>query len=317
MTITTRKPLAENGAALHRWLGLGATPPTAPMVDEPILVDLSESLLASQSALGPYWGRGVRRKRDRPEPVDLCQEEDSSEKEPELGRQAPTPAPQVDHGYDSCDSEDLDSGFVRYREQNLADWLGLRPPWPGWKLEAISTMRAYQVDFFSWVSGRRRWADERRGPGRTKEDRRREQLERETQGRLVQPVVLAEELSERRRRGHATGPVNDMAAASESGVDGLLQDSPKRRRTELLLGGARDRPVQGEVASERITGTASRGKRKRAHKPAVDAKRRREAAVAAAAFDGTDSDEDGPAPAGPAPFSAPEVEKPDNPMDVG
>ena len=35
------------------------------------------------------------------------------------------------------------------------------------------------------------------------------------------------------------------------------------------------------------------------------------------AFDGTDSDEDGPAPAGPAPFSAPEVEEPDNPMNVG
>ena len=82
-------------------------------------------------------------------------------------------------------------------------------------------MRAYQVDFFSCVSGRRRWADERRGPGRTKEDRRREQLERKTQGRHVQPVVLAEGISERRRRGHATGTVSDMAAASESGVDGL------------------------------------------------------------------------------------------------
>ena len=97
----------------------------------------------------------------------------------------------MDHGYDSCGSEDLDSGFVRCREQCLADWLDLRMPWPGWKLEAISTMRAYQVDFFSWVSGRRGWADERRGPGRTKEDRRREQLERGNQGRHVQPAVLA------------------------------------------------------------------------------------------------------------------------------
>ena len=265
-----------------------STPPTASMVEDPILVDLSDSLLASQSALGPYWGRGVSRKRDRPEQMDLCQEEDSSEEEqPELGRQATTPAPPVDHGYDSCDSEDLDSGFVRYREQCLADWLGLRMPWPGWKLEAISTMRAFQVDFYSWVSGRRRWADERRGPGRTKEDRRREQLERETQGRHVQPVVLAEELSERRRREHATGTVSLMAAASESEVDGLTQGSPKRRRTELFLGGARDRPVQRAVAPEPITGTASRGKRKRAHKPAVDAKRGREAA--AAAFDGTGS----------------------------
>ena len=127
-------------------------------------------------------------------------------------------------------------------------------------------------------------------------------------------MVLAEELSARRRRGHATGTVSNMEAASESGVDVLPQGSPKRRWTELLLGGARDRPVKEAAAPERITGTATRGKRKRAHKPAIDAKRRREAA---AAFDGTDSDEDGPAPAGPAPFSAPEVEEPDNPMDVG
>ena len=176
-------------------------------------------------------------------------------------------------------------------------------------------MRAFQVDFSSWVSGRRRWADERRGPGRTKEDRWREQRERETQGRHVQPVVLAEDLSERRRQGLATGTVTDMAAASVTDVDGPTQGSLKRRRTELLLGGARDRPAHGAVAPECITGTASRGKRKRTHKPAVDAKRRREAA--AAALDETDSDEDGPAPAGPAPFSAPEVETPDNPMDVG
>ena len=98
-------------------------------------------------------------------------------------------------------------------------------------------MRAYKVDFLSWVSGRRKWGVERRGPGKTKEDRRREQLERETQGRHVEPVVLAEELSARRRRAHATGTVSDMEAASESGVDVLTQGSPKRRRAELLLGG--------------------------------------------------------------------------------
>ena len=66
-------------------------------------------------------------------------------------------------------------------------------------------------------------------------------------------------------------------------------------------------------------GTTAQGKRKRAHKPGVDAKRKREAA--AVAFDDMDIDEDGPAPAGPAPagpapFFAP-VEEPDNPMDVG
>ena len=321
-TLTTRRPLEENGTLLHRWLGLGATqasagalprrasgqrrkrpgkkgliteflrpsrvsnstsavvpaPLPASVVDESILVDLSESLRASQSALGPYWGRSVSRKRDRPELEDLCQEEDSSEEEqPELGRQATTPALPVDRGYDSCDSEDLDSGFVRYREQNLAEqnWLGLRTPWPGWKLEAISTMRAYQVDFSSWVSGRRKWGIERRGPGRTKADRWREQLERETQGRHVQPVVLAEDLSAGRRRVHATGQVSDIEAASELGEDVLTQGTPKRRRTELLIGGARDRPGRAAVAPERVTGTAARGKRQRVHKSVVDAKRRR------------------------------------------
>ena len=40
--------------------------------------DLSESLLASQSGLGPYWGRGVSRKRDRAGLVDLSMDEESS-----------------------------------------------------------------------------------------------------------------------------------------------------------------------------------------------------------------------------------------------
>ena len=75
---------------------------------------LSESLLASQSTLEPYWSRAVRRKRDRPEPVDLCQEEDSSEGEqPELDRQPTTLSNPVDRGYDSCDSEDMNTGFRR------------------------------------------------------------------------------------------------------------------------------------------------------------------------------------------------------------
>ena len=91
----------------------------------------------------------------------------------------------------------------------------------------------------------------------------------------------------------------DLEAASESGVGVPSQGSPKRRKTELLLGGARDRPVKETVAPEPITGTTPRGKRKRAHKPVVDAKRTRKAA---AAFDGTDTDEDGPTPAGPASF---------------
>ena len=61
----------------------------------------TESLLASQSAFGPHWGRSVSRKRDRPELVDLCQEEYSSEGErPELGRQPTTLAHPVDKGYD-------------------------------------------------------------------------------------------------------------------------------------------------------------------------------------------------------------------------
>ena len=235
--------------------------------------------------------------------MDLASGEDTSEEGLVGSQPLATLTPQVDRGYDSCDSEDLDTGFVWHRERNLADWLGLRKPWSGWKLEAIMTMRAHQVDFSSWVSGRRKWGIERRGPGRTKEDRQRDQLERETQGRHVQPVVLAEELAERRRRAHATDPVTDREAGREDGEDARSEGSHKHRNTGLQLGAAGEETA----APEPIVGTTTRGKRMRAHKPVVDAKRRREAV--AAAFDDMDIDEDGPAPAGPAPFSAPEVEE--------
>ena len=104
-----------------------------------------------------------------------------------------------------------------------------------------------------------------------------------------------------------------MVTACKAGAGVLSQGSPKRRKTELLLGGAKDRPVKEALAPKPFTGTLPRGKRTRSHKPVVDAKRRREAA---AAFDDMDIDEDGPVPATPAPFTAP-VEEPDNPMDVG
>ena len=177
------------------------------------------------------------------------------------------------------------------------------------------TMKAHQVDFSSWVSGRRKWGVERRGPGRTIEDRQRDQLEREKLGRHVQPVVLAEELAERRRRAHATATGIDRGA--ERGVAEVAQSEVghKRKRTGPQLGGAGDSTGEETMAPEPTAGPPTQGKRKRAHRPMVDAKRRREAA--AAAFDDMDIDEDGPAPAGPAPFSAPEVEEPDNPMDVG
>ena len=76
-------------------------------------VDLSESLAASQSELGPYWQRGVSRKRARLEVVDLATGEDTSE-EGSLGSEPPaTLTLHADRGYDTCDSEDLDTGFVR------------------------------------------------------------------------------------------------------------------------------------------------------------------------------------------------------------
>ena len=98
---------------------------------ELITVDLSESLLASQSALGPYWSRGVSRKRDRQELVELSQEEDfNGECRTELGRHTASPDPD-DKGYDSCDSEGMNTGFRRYKKRNLAAWLGTRLSWEG------------------------------------------------------------------------------------------------------------------------------------------------------------------------------------------
>ena len=79
-----------------------------------------------------------------------------------------------------CDSEDMNTGFRRYKGRNVADWLGTRLPWEGWTYEATCAMigKAHMIDLYSWLPGRRRWGDARRGPGRTQDDRRREQLVR-------------------------------------------------------------------------------------------------------------------------------------------
>ena len=106
-----------------------------------LVMDLSESLLASQSDLGPYWGIRVSPKRDRPVLVDQCLDEESSKGELEESLVLAT-AVQTD---DSCDSEDIGSGFLRYRESNLMTWLGLRLPWAVWRPEAIPTLRAYRL----------------------------------------------------------------------------------------------------------------------------------------------------------------------------
>ena len=54
--------------------------------------------------------------------VELSQEEDSSgEERTELGRHTAPQAHPDDRGYDSCDSEDMNIGFRRYKERNLAD----------------------------------------------------------------------------------------------------------------------------------------------------------------------------------------------------
>ena len=122
-------------------------------------------------------------------------------------------------------------------------------------------------------------------------------------------VVSAEVLAEQTRQGHAMailGPLEDTAVMTGPV---LVQGTQKRRRLELMHAEVTDSVQERTRVPEPVAGLATRGKRKRTHRTAADAKRRREAA---AAFDGTDADEDGPAP-----FSAPEVEEPDNPMDVG
>ena len=117
-----------------------------PAMDHSILVDLSESLVASQSDLNPYCQRGVSRKRYRLVLTDLCQDEGSSEEELAGDVLPAQPAQPADTGYDSYDSENIDTGFVRHRESNLANWLGLRLPWAGLRLETIRTTRASTID---------------------------------------------------------------------------------------------------------------------------------------------------------------------------
>ena len=117
--------------------------------------------------LGPYWARCVSRKRVRLVVADLALEEDSSEEEPTVF-QVP-----VTLGYHSCDTDDLNNGFIRYRERNLSE----RQVPGGLRLEAILTIQAYKVDFSSCVSGRRYCDVERRDSDRSKENRQRKQLE--------------------------------------------------------------------------------------------------------------------------------------------
>ena len=109
---------------------------------------------------------------------------------------------------------------------------------------------------------------------------------------------------------HSYAAMDDRRDTVDLGWDIPEKGTPKRRRTELIVihTEATVSVTIGARVPEPVAGSATRGKRKRTHRTAADAKRKREAA----AFDGTDSDEDGTAP-----FSAPEVEKSDNPMDVG
>lgn len=55
--------------------------------------------------------------------VDVALEGDSSEGESTDDRWIPQVEVE-DRGYDSCDSEDMNTGFRRYKKHNLAAWLG-------------------------------------------------------------------------------------------------------------------------------------------------------------------------------------------------
>lgn len=72
--------------------------------------------------------------------------------------------------------------------------------------------------------------------------------------------------------------------------------SLKRRRTESVSNRTAYQALEATRGTGSASGKVARGKRKSLHKPAVDAKRKRE--DAAAAFDELDIHEDGPAPAG-------------------
>ena len=64
--------------------------------------------------------------------MNLSMDDESSEGELEESQVLASPMQMGNRGYDSCDNEDMESGFLRYRENNLATWLGLRLPWAGW-----------------------------------------------------------------------------------------------------------------------------------------------------------------------------------------
>ena len=128
-------------------------------------------------------------------------------------------------------------------------------------------------------------------------------------------MIPAEELPARRRQEHSIATAGDRQKRADLRGDIREQGSHKRRRTGSVGDGTTDQALEVTRGVGPLLGELARGKKKRMYKPASDTKRRREAATAA--FDELDTDEDGPAPAGLAPFSSSEVEEPDNPMDVG
>lgn len=99
-----------------------------------------------------------------------------------------------DTGYDSCNSGDQNIGF-RHRESNLANCLGMRLPWAGWKLE---TMRISMIDLFAWLPERHKWGERR--VSKVSWQDKEEQLKHEAQDQFVLPVVPAAEIVEHRYR---------------------------------------------------------------------------------------------------------------------
>ena len=86
-------------------------------------------------------------------------------------------------------------------------------------------------------------------------------------------MIPAEELAARRRQEHSRAATDDRPDTVDLGGDTPEMGTLKRRRAELMHTEATVSATIGSRVPEPVAGSATRGKRKRAHRTAADAKR--------------------------------------------
>ena len=246
-----KRPAAveESNVAIRAWLGAGEGAAKAPNVGKSkrgcargkgatAVASGSKKKGVKQSGQGslvgwvvrtPKDGVGAKGKREEgdlrgaPSPGVLEGEERGSERE-QRGVQATLESVMpwgtgdvgpVQPGYESGDTDAMLNAFERDTHRALADWVGVREPWPGWFAQGLHAMPPALRGYAAFEADRTRWVLQRPGG----KERLAAAMERRMQRhadpagarRLARerPVITASDLirarAERRRLKHCGG----------------------------------------------------------------------------------------------------------------